>query len=97
MFALSNQVFALHTEVYAPPLSTSNGRLTISMVKDVLFDEEAQKREIGTTDQSKSQALVSIESRERGRCHHKGTGKGRPRSQLSGRTLSTFTSTRRGI
>ncbi|GFZ19756.1 hypothetical protein Acr_28g0004610 [Actinidia rufa] len=62
-----------------------NGKLTTSMVMDALFNEEARRREMGSTDQSESQALVLEGSRERGRGqgrgHHKGTGKGRWRSQ----------------
>ncbi|GFY87450.1 hypothetical protein Acr_05g0010890 [Actinidia rufa] len=49
---------------------------------------------MGSTDQSESQALVSEESKERGRCqgrgHHRGTGKGRWRSQARGRTVRFF-------
>ena len=66
----------------------------MSMVKDVLFNEEAWKREIGTTYRSESQALVSEESRkigrDQGRCHQRGTGRGRPRSQSRGRTFTCF-------
>ncbi|GFS37354.1 hypothetical protein Acr_00g0051480 [Actinidia rufa] len=65
--------------------SAPNGKLTTSMVMDALFNEEARRREMGSTDQSESQALVSEGSRERGRGqgrgHHRGTGKGRWRSQ----------------
>ena len=60
--------------------SASNKKLTMSMVMDVLFNEKIRRREMGTTDQSESQALVLEGSRERGRgqgrCHHKGTGRG---------------------
>ncbi|GFY93081.1 hypothetical protein Acr_08g0014770 [Actinidia rufa] len=52
---------------------------------------EARRREMGSTDQSESQALVSKGGRERGRGqgrgHHRGTGKGRWRSQARGRTV----------
>ncbi|GFZ09649.1 hypothetical protein Acr_21g0002480 [Actinidia rufa] len=74
-------------ETLVVPLSNlaPNGKLTTSMVMDALFNEEARRREMGLTDQSESQALVSEESRERdrgqGRGHHRGTGKGRWRSQ----------------
>ncbi|GFS29603.1 hypothetical protein Acr_00g0007440 [Actinidia rufa] len=44
-----------------------NRKLTTSMVMDALFNEEARRREMGSTDQSESQALVSEGSRERGR------------------------------
>ncbi|GFZ09772.1 hypothetical protein Acr_21g0003710 [Actinidia rufa] len=47
--------------------SVPNGKLTTSMVMDALFNEEAQKREMGMTDQSESYALVSKGSRKRGR------------------------------
>ncbi|GFZ09235.1 hypothetical protein Acr_20g0010430 [Actinidia rufa] len=72
--------------------SVPNGKLTTSMVIDVLFNEEARRREIGTTDQSESQALVSEGSRKRGqgqgKGHHRGTEKGRWRSQTRDRTFS---------
>ncbi|GFZ18461.1 hydroxyproline-rich glycoprotein family protein [Actinidia rufa] len=48
-----------------------NGKLTMSMVMDALFNEEARRREMGTTDQSESHALVLEGSRERGRGYHK--------------------------
>ncbi|GFS37024.1 hypothetical protein Acr_00g0049300 [Actinidia rufa] len=74
--------------------SAPNGKLTTSMVMDALFNEEARRREMGSTDQSESQALVSEGSRERGRGqgrgHHRGTGKGRWRSQARGRTVGCF-------
>ena len=74
--------------------SAPNGKLTTSMVMDALFNEEARRREMGTTDQSESQALVSEGSRERGRGqgrgHHRGTGRGRRRSQSRGRTFRCF-------
>ncbi|GFY85303.1 hypothetical protein Acr_04g0000410 [Actinidia rufa] len=57
--------------------SAPNEKLTMSMVMDALFNEEARGREIGSTDQSESQALVLEGSRERGRCqgrgHHRDT------------------------
>ena len=52
--------------------SAPNEKLTMSMVNDALFNKEARKREMGMTNRSESQALVSEESRERGR----GLGKG---------------------
>ncbi|GFZ20468.1 hypothetical protein Acr_28g0011730 [Actinidia rufa] len=55
---------------------------------------QARRREMGSTDQSESQALVSEGSRERGRGqgrgHHRGTEKGRWRSQARGRTVRCF-------
>ncbi|GFS42036.1 hypothetical protein Acr_00g0077830 [Actinidia rufa] len=74
--------------------STSNGKLTMSMVMDALFNEEARRREMGMTDYSESHALVSEKSRERGRGqgrgHHRGIRKGRLRSQTRGCTLVQF-------
>ncbi|GFY86941.1 hypothetical protein Acr_05g0005800 [Actinidia rufa] len=64
-------------EILVVSLSNSalNGKLTTSMVIDALFNGEAWRREMGMTDQSESQALVSEESKERGRDqgrgHHK--------------------------
>ncbi|GFS37111.1 hypothetical protein Acr_00g0049940 [Actinidia rufa] len=59
--------------------------VTTSMIMDALFNEEARRREMDSTDQKESQALVSEGSRERGRGqgrgHHRGTGKGWWRSQ----------------
>ncbi|GFZ09162.1 hypothetical protein Acr_20g0009700 [Actinidia rufa] len=56
--------------------------------------KEARRKEMGSTDQSESQALVSEGSRERGRGqgrgHHRGTEKGRWRSQARGRTVRCF-------
>ncbi|GFZ02093.1 hypothetical protein Acr_15g0007020 [Actinidia rufa] len=71
--------------------------LSVSLAS-VLFQDsvcvEARRREMGSTDQSESQALVSEGSRERGRGqgrgHHRGTGKGRWRSQTRGRTVRCF-------
>ncbi|GFS35007.1 hypothetical protein Acr_00g0037280 [Actinidia rufa] len=61
---------------------------------NVMVLKEARRREMGSTDQSESQALVSEGSRERGRGqgrgHHRGTGKGRWRSQARGRTVRCF-------
>ncbi|GFS36321.1 hypothetical protein Acr_00g0045360 [Actinidia rufa] len=64
--------------LHCPPLdgnSVPNGKLTMNMVKDVLFNEEARKREMGTTDSDELRALVSKGSRERGR----GQGRGHQR------------------
>ncbi|GFY94083.1 hypothetical protein Acr_09g0005290 [Actinidia rufa] len=55
--------------------SALNGKLTTSLVMDALFNEDAWRREMGSTDQSESQALVSEGSRERGR----GQGRGHHR------------------
>ncbi|GFY89069.1 hypothetical protein Acr_06g0010090 [Actinidia rufa] len=74
--------------------SAPNEKLTTSMVMDVLFNEEARRREMSTTDQSESQALVLEGSSERGRGkgrgHHKGTKKGQWRSQARGCTIRCF-------
>ncbi|GFY97925.1 hypothetical protein Acr_12g0004660 [Actinidia rufa] len=78
--SLVNQLTSVDLDNSAP-----NGKLTTNMVMDALFNEEAQRREMGSTDQSESQALVSEGSKKRGRGqgrgHHRGTGKGRWRSQ----------------
>ncbi|GFS41799.1 hypothetical protein Acr_00g0076500 [Actinidia rufa] len=72
-----------------------NGKLTTSMVIDALFNEEARRREMGSTDQSELQTIISKGSRKRGRGqgrgHHRGTRKGRWRSQARGRTVSSAT------
>ena len=47
--------------------SAPNGKLTMSMAMDALFNEECRRREMGTTDQSESQALVSEGNKERER------------------------------
>ena len=69
--------------------SAPNGKLATSMVIDVIFNEEARRRELGTVE-SESQALVSKGIRESGRGHHKGTGKGQRRSQSRDRTFTYF-------
>ncbi|GFY86597.1 hypothetical protein Acr_05g0002360 [Actinidia rufa] len=60
--------------------SAPNGKLTTSMVMDALFNEEAQTREMGSTDQSESQVLVLEGSRERGRGQGRGHHRGIVRS-----------------
>ncbi|GFS36195.1 plant UBX domain-containing protein 2 [Actinidia rufa] len=91
---LSSLLESWETLVVSLSNSTPNGKLTTSMVMDALFNEEARRREMGSTDQSESQALVSEGSRERGRGqgrgHHRGTEKGRWRSQARGRTVRCF-------
>ncbi|GFZ10943.1 hypothetical protein Acr_22g0003410 [Actinidia rufa] len=76
--------------------SAPNGKLTTSMVMDALFNEEARRREMGSIDQSESQALVSEGSRKRGRGqgrgHHRGTkkdGRGHRREVQSSDTAVT--------
>ena len=94
LLLLSSLPESWETLVVSLSNSAPNGKLTTSMVKDALFNEEARRREMGSTDQSESQALVSEGSRERGRGqgrgHHRGTGKGRWRSQARGRTVRCF-------
>ncbi|GFS42206.1 hypothetical protein Acr_00g0078530 [Actinidia rufa] len=73
-----------------------NRKLTTSMVIEALFNKEARRRKMGTTDQSESQALVSKGSKEKdrgrgqGRGHHRGTEKGRWRSQTRGCNVRCF-------
>ncbi|GFY87554.1 hypothetical protein Acr_05g0011930 [Actinidia rufa] len=64
-------------EIFVVSLNNSvpNGKLTMSMVMDALFNEEARRREMGSIDYSESQALVSEGSKERGR----GQGRGHHR------------------
>ncbi|GFY82734.1 hypothetical protein Acr_02g0009740 [Actinidia rufa] len=94
LLLLSSLPESWETLVVSLSNSAPNGKLTTSMVMDALFNEEAWRREMGSTDQSESQALVSEGSRERGRGqrrgHHRGTGKGRWRSQARGRTVRCF-------
>ncbi|GFS38384.1 ADP/ATP carrier 2 [Actinidia rufa] len=91
LLLLSSLPESWETLVVSLSNSAPNGKLTTSMVMDALFNEEARRREMGSTNQSESQALVSEGSRERGRGqgrgHHRGTGKGRWRSQARGRTV----------
>ncbi|GFS33426.1 hypothetical protein Acr_00g0028390 [Actinidia rufa] len=94
LLLLSSLPESWETLVVSLSNSAPNGKLTTSMVMDALFNEETRRREMGSTDQSESQALVSEGSRERGRGqgrgHHRGTGKGRWRSQARGRTVRCF-------
>ncbi|GFY99659.1 hypothetical protein Acr_13g0010590 [Actinidia rufa] len=94
LLLLSSLPESWETLVVSLSNSAPNGKLTTSMVMDALFNEEARRREMGSIDQSESQALVSEGSRERGRGqgrgHHRGTGKGRWRSQARGRTVRCF-------
>ncbi|GFY91260.1 hypothetical protein Acr_07g0014560 [Actinidia rufa] len=94
LLLLSSLPESWETLVVSLSNSAPNGKLTTSMVMDALFNEEARRREMGSTDQSESQALVSEGSKERGRGqgrgHHRGTGKGRWRSQARGRIVRCF-------
>ncbi|GFZ06881.1 hypothetical protein Acr_18g0010510 [Actinidia rufa] len=92
--SLVNQLTSVDLQFDDEINSAPNGKLTTSMVMDALFNEEARRREMGSTDQSESQALVSEGSKERGRGQgrglHRGIGKGRWRSQARGRTVRCF-------
>ncbi|GFS37114.1 hypothetical protein Acr_00g0049960 [Actinidia rufa] len=66
LLLLSSLLESWETLVVSLSNSAPNGKLTTSMVMDALFNEEAQRREMGSTDQSESQALVSEISRKRG-------------------------------
>ena len=67
--------------------SSPNRKLTMSMVKDALFNEEAWRREI---ESDESRTLVLEGSRERGRSHQRCIGRGRPRSQSRSLTFTCF-------
>ncbi|GFZ09911.1 hypothetical protein Acr_21g0005100 [Actinidia rufa] len=102
LLLLSSLLESWETLVVSFSNSAPNGKLTTSMIMDALFNEKTQRREMGSIDQSESQALVSEGSRERGRGqgrgHHRGTGKGQWRSQVRGRTVRCFfIATRKGI
>ncbi|GFZ01897.1 hypothetical protein Acr_15g0005060 [Actinidia rufa] len=94
LLLLSSLPESWETLVVSLSNSAPNGKLTMSMVMDALFNEEARRREMGSTDQSESQALVSEGSKERGRGqrrgHHRSTEKGRWRSQTRGRIVRCF-------
>jgi len=66
LLLLSSLPESWETLVVSLSNSAPNGKLTMSMVMDALFNEEARRREMGSTDQSESQALVSKGSRKRG-------------------------------
>ena len=66
LLLLSSLPESWETLVVSLSNSAPNGKLTTSMVMYTLFNEEARRREMGSTDQSESQALVSKGSRERG-------------------------------
>ncbi|GFZ21996.1 hypothetical protein Acr_29g0011580 [Actinidia rufa] len=70
LLLLSSLPESWETLVVSLSNSVPNGKLTTSMVMDALFNEEARRREMGSTDQSESQALVLERSRERGREGH---------------------------
>jgi hypothetical protein len=65
--------------------SAPNGKLTMELVKDALFSEEARRKEMGTYDYSGSQALIT----ERGRRSSRNTG-GRDQSRGRGRKIICF-------
>ncbi|GFY87492.1 hypothetical protein Acr_05g0011310 [Actinidia rufa] len=70
LLVLSSLPESWETLVVSLSNSTQDGKLTMSTVKHALFNEEARKKEMGMTDRSESQALISDESRERGREGH---------------------------
>ena len=82
LLLLSSLLESWETSVVSLSNSALNRKLTMSMVKDALLNEEARRREMGKTDSDESRALVSQRSRERGRdqSHGRGTDRGRPRS-----------------
>ncbi|GFZ09180.1 cytochrome P450, family 716, subfamily A, polypeptide 1 [Actinidia rufa] len=94
LLLLSSLPESWETLVVSLSNSAPNGKLTTSMVMDALFNEEARRREMGSIDQSESQALVSEGSKEKRprsrKGHHRGTRKGRWRSQARGRTVRCF-------
>ena len=53
-----------------------NEKLTMSMVKDALFNEKAQRKEMGMVNSDDLPALVLERSRERGQEHQRGTKRG---------------------
>ncbi|GFS41059.1 hypothetical protein Acr_00g0071990 [Actinidia rufa] len=62
--------------------SAPNEKLTTSMVMDALFNKEARRREMGSTDQIESQALVLEGSKEKGRGQERGQERGHHRAQV---------------
>ncbi|GFS37296.1 hypothetical protein Acr_00g0051210 [Actinidia rufa] len=90
LLLLSSLLESWETLVVSLSNFVQDGKLTMSTVKDALFNEESQKKEMGTTDRSELQALISERSRERGRGHHKSNRRGRPRSQSRGRSFKYF-------
>ncbi|GFS43265.1 hypothetical protein Acr_00g0084450 [Actinidia rufa] len=92
LLLLSSLLESWETLVVSLSNSAPNGKLTTSMVMNALFNEEAWRIEMGLTDQSESQALVSEGSKERGRSqgrgHHRGTRKGWRRSQARDTTAT---------
>ncbi|GFY90898.1 hypothetical protein Acr_07g0010940 [Actinidia rufa] len=90
LLLLSSLPESWETLVVSLSNSAQDGKLTMSTVKDALFNEEARKKEMGMTERSESQALISDGSRERGRGHHRNNGRGRPRSQSRGRSFKCF-------
>ncbi|GFS35808.1 hypothetical protein Acr_00g0042200 [Actinidia rufa] len=87
LLLLSSLLESWETLVVSLSNSAQNGKLTVSTVKDALFNEEVWKKEMDMIDRSRSQALISKGSKERGRGHHKSDGRGRPRSQSRDKNL----------
>ncbi|GFZ00193.1 hypothetical protein Acr_13g0015920 [Actinidia rufa] len=69
---LSSLLESWETLVVSLSNSTPNEKLTMSMVMDALFNEKARIREMGMTNQSELQALVSEGSKERGQGQRRG-------------------------
>ena len=65
LLLLSSLLESQETLVVSLNSSMPNGQLTMSMIKDALFNEVTQKKEMGTINRSESQALVSQGSKER--------------------------------
>ncbi|GFZ04053.1 hypothetical protein Acr_16g0006770 [Actinidia rufa] len=65
LLLLSSLPESWETLVVSLSNSAPNGKLTTSMVMDALFNEEARRIEMGSTDQSESQALVLEGSRKK--------------------------------
>ena len=64
--------------------SAPDGKLTMSMVKDVLFNEKARRKDIGT---DQTHALVTEHRRrQQGKQQWSGRGKGRGRSRSRGKS-----------
>ena len=66
--------------------SALNGKLTMELVKDALFSEEARRKEMETYDHSGSQALIT----ERGRGSSWNNGRGQGKSKGEGRKIICF-------
>lgn len=70
--------------------SAPEGKLTMAMVKDAVFNEEARRREMGTEQADDTRALIS--DGNRGRNQGKGNGRkgGRNRSKSRGHSFTCY-------